>query len=72
MLFRALPVFILTASPATAHFGHAGDLAGHSHWVAIGAVAAAAAIAAVLAKRGRTKEDHAPETEADDAEETAS
>lgn len=72
MLLRTLPVFILTVSPAAAHFGHAGDLAGHSHWVAIGAAAAATAIAAVLAKRGRAKEEDASETETDDAEETAS
>lgn len=72
MLLRTLSLFILTVSPAAAHFGHAGDLAGHSHWVAIGAVAAAAAIAAVLAKRGKSKDKDTSEAEADDAEEPAS
>ncbi|MCB1438520.1 MAG: hypothetical protein H6888_02685 [Nitratireductor sp.] len=56
---RALVFAIPLLIPATAHahLGHVGELAGHSHWLAIGAGVSAAAIAALLAKaRGRKDE----------------
>lgn len=40
----------LTPMSALAHVGHIGDLAGHSHWVGVAALAGAAAIAVVAAK----------------------
>ncbi|EFO33051.1 hypothetical protein TRICHSKD4_1674 [Roseibium sp. TrichSKD4] len=46
---------LLASSPAFAHAGHIGELAGHSHWIAMGALAGAAAIAAVVAARGYKK-----------------
>lgn len=48
-----LSIFILLAASGTAkaHLGHVGELAGHSHWIAVGAGLAAAAIAAWLGKR---------------------
>ena len=41
-----LPALVL-AAPAFAHPGHLAGEAGHSHWLALAALAAAVAIAAV-------------------------
>lgn len=41
---------------AFAHGGHLGELAGHSHWIGVAALAGAAAIAAVIASKGRKKD----------------
>ena len=63
---RIIPTLaaLLAATPAAAHVGHWGDLAGHHHWVA-GAALGAAAIAAILAgRRGRRPEDGAREEDA--------
>ncbi len=35
----------IAATPAFAHAGHIGEIAGHSHWLAAGAMGAAALIA---------------------------
>ncbi len=43
--------FVSMASPANAHLGHVGEVAGHGHIAGIAALGAAAAIAAVLAAR---------------------
>lgn len=48
---------------ALAHGGHLGELAGHSHWIGVAALAGAAAIAAVIASKGRKKD--ATEAEAE-------
>ena len=40
----------LAASPAQAHWGHLGELAGHGHWAGLAAVLAGGAIAAWLIK----------------------
>jgi len=40
-----------TATPAKAHLGHMGELAGHGHLAGIAAIATAAIIAAALAAR---------------------
>jgi len=48
---------------AHAHLGHVGEVAGHSHWVAVGAAVTAAVIAAWLGKRKLDAE----ETEAEQA-----
>lgn len=48
-------VALLASGPAFAHAGHIGELAGHSHWIAMGALAGAAAIAAIVATRGTKK-----------------
>ena len=54
---------------AHAHLGHVGELAGHSHWVAVGAAVTAAAIAAWLGKRKLDAEDaEAEQTIEDDGE----
>ena len=51
-------------APALAHVGHVGGLAGHDHWVAVAAIAAALVAAAVVALKGRGVEaskEHEPE-----------
>ena len=45
-------IFILFATPAFAHLGHFGEFAGHDHWIAAGALGAAA-LAAWLAGKGK-------------------
>ncbi|MEW7006536.1 MULTISPECIES: DUF6732 family protein [unclassified Lentilitoribacter] len=62
---------IILAQPAYAHMGHAGELAGHAHWVGIAAGVAAIAIAAALVKGKKNTE---VDNEQDDvsSEETAS
>ena len=62
---------VLAPAPALAHPGHLGELAGHSHWLALGALAAAAVIAAVVAKAKGRADDEAGEDEADGAEDEA-
>lgn len=62
--------FLIAMMPAAAfaHAGHLADLAGHSHWAGLAAVAAAAAIAAAAVKvRGR--KDQTTEEEAGQPEE---
>ena len=39
------------ATPASAHLGHLGELAGHGHLAGVAALGTAAAIAAALAAR---------------------
>jgi hypothetical protein len=49
---------------AFAHWGHLGEVAGHGHWVALGAGVAAAAIAAWLGKeklKANVEGEEAPE-----------
>ncbi|MEO1066321.1 MAG: DUF6732 family protein [Pseudomonadota bacterium] len=64
ILFAALSVFPVTS--AHAHVGHVADLAGHSHWVALGAAVAAAAIAALVVKSRRGKDEKATEDDQDE------
>ncbi|MBW3095749.1 DUF6732 family protein [Pseudohoeflea coraliihabitans] len=49
----AFLLLILPVSPALAHGGHLGELAGHSHWLGWAAVAAAAGLAAWARKKRR-------------------
>ena len=56
------------ASPALAHGGHLGALAGHDHWVAGAAIGLGIAIAAWGLWSGRPKGRRAPEDEATDEE----
>ena len=54
-------IMVTAAGPALAHVGHLGEVAGHSHWIALGAIILAGAVAA-LGSKGR-KDD---EVEAED------
>lgn len=62
----SLPLILLfAAGPALAHVGHLGDLAGHDHWVAAGALGLAGLVAVWGALKGKTKAPK-PETEQSD------
>ena len=41
---------------AYAHLGHVGEVAGHAHWLGVGAVVAAGVLAAVLGKIRKNSE----------------
>lgn len=61
-LSRILAIAAATAampSLAHAHLGHVGELAGHSHWLGLGALAAAAAAIALLPKKRRKDDERA-------------
>jgi len=54
------------ATPAHAHLGHLGEVAGHGHWIGLGALAGAAILAGLLGKGRKPEtepEDDEPETE---------
>ena len=56
---RFLPFLLLAATPASAHVGHLGELAGHDHWVlgaGIGAIAGAAVLGWLKGGRDGKKE----------------
>lgn len=59
---------LLSAGSAQAHPGHLAEVAGHGHWLAAGALAAAAALALWAAKGRKAKEDQMEEP-ADEAPE---
>jgi len=40
-----LPALTFLPVPALAHIGHLGDVGGHDHWIALGGIAVAGAIA---------------------------
>lgn len=44
-------------STSFAHGGHLGELAGHSHWIGVAALAGAALVAGLVAAKGKKKED---------------
>ena len=66
-----LSVFFLNSQYAQAHIGHVGELAGHGHWVAVGVIVTAAALATLLAKSGKKKEEIERDDEAEPEAEPA-
>ena len=44
-------LILFSGTAAQAHLGHMGELAGHSHWIVLGAGVVAAVLAAALGKR---------------------
>lgn len=58
-------IALFAATPAQAHLGHVGEVAGHSHWIGLAATAAAAAIAVAVSALGKKKD---ADRRADDAE----
>ncbi len=66
----ALVLFtLLAANPAMAHIGHFGDVAGHGHLLAAGAIAIALGIAALGARKGKTQDTDATDDKTADEEE---
>lgn len=72
---RLTLAFILTftAHPALAHIGHLGEVAGHGHWIALGGIAIAGAIAlwGGRKKSDEEVEDTGADVETDEEEATA-
>lgn len=71
MSHRTLLTGLLTVflpSTAFAHGGHLGELAGHSHWIGVAAVAGAALVAGLVALKDRKKKDAEDTPEADPAD----
>lgn len=62
-LFAATGIMLGFYGTAHAHLGHVGELAGHSHWVGVGALAIAAALGTLVLRPVREKP--ANEVEAD-------
>jgi hypothetical protein len=58
-----LAQLVAGTTSAHAHGGHLGEVAGHTHWVGIAAVAAAAALAAGVALAGRKRRSGASRDE---------
>ncbi|MEO0913063.1 MAG: DUF6732 family protein [Pseudomonadota bacterium] len=67
---RILGVLVLWPGAAAAHVGHLGEVAGHSHWIALGAIGLAGAIAVWAGLKGKRAADDDKAAE-DDGEETA-
>lgn len=68
---RFILALILTAlaGPALAHIGHLGEVAGHGHWIALGGIAIAGAIALLGGRKKSGETDvEADADETDDAE----
>ncbi len=63
---------VLAPSPVFAHVGHVGELAGHSHWVGVAALAGAVLVAgwAALKARKDKKDTDEPAEEAKVEDET--
>lgn len=58
------------AGPALAHIGHIGEVAGHGHWIALGGIAIAGAIALLGGRKKKTEDaqtDEDPQTEEEEA-----
>jgi hypothetical protein len=55
-------IAILTPQAALAHVGHIGELAGHSHWIALGALGLATVVGALASRGGKRSEQ--PEDDA--------
>ncbi len=65
-MIRPAILIAFSATPAHAHLGHLGEVAGHGHWIGLGALAGAAILAGLLGKGKKPEaepEDDAPETE---------
>lgn len=48
---------ISTTSGVFAHWGHLGDVAGHAHWLGVGAVIVAGVIGCAVGKGARKTDD---------------
>ena len=66
MRFSVLLASMFVAGTAQAHVGHFGDLAGHAHWVAAGAIGAASALAGWNILKGKKDKEAEVDAEAED------
>lgn len=58
------------ATPAAAHIGHLGEVAGHGHWIGLGAIGLAVLVG-LLGKKAKTKDSEAENTDEDTEEQPA-
>ncbi len=58
----------MVATPAFAHAGHIADVAGHAHWIGLGAALGAAALAGWLGAKGKRDDDAADDEEPESEE----
>ena len=58
-------IITLSAGPAFAHIGHIGEVAGHGHWAAAGAIAIALGLAALGARKGKKTDEQAEAADED-------
>lgn len=56
---------IAVPANAFAHLGHVGELAGHGHWIAIGAGIAIAGLGALLGKKTKDEDAFGNQAESD-------
>lgn len=68
-IILATSLTVVLPMPALAHLGHVGELAGHSHWIGVGAIALAGVIGALAAKGKKGAEPSEPEAEDEPNEE---
>ncbi len=61
--------FFGLVSPAHAHLGHVGELAGHAHWVGLGATVVAGALAIAIGKLTEKNSDEVLDEETELGEE---
>ena len=66
MRFSIFLAGIFASGGAPAHVGHLGDLAGHDHWVAAGAIGAAIAVAGWNILKGKKDKEAEPEAASDE------
>ena len=66
ILILFVTLLLATATSAMAHVGHVGDLAGHSHWIGVGAVVAAGLVLAALGLT-KSKEEASDEDSSEEA-----
>ena len=69
MRFSVFLAGMLMASSANAHVGHFGEMLGHDHWVAGGAIGVAIALAGLNIIRGKKDKEAEAEVEAEGEEE---
>ena len=62
---KFLAALIALSTPALAHPGHLAEQAGHSHWIALAATAAAFFVVAVGIARGLSRRRLAGKTQAE-------
>ena len=68
-LFFAILFIFCGARLAHAHAGHLGELAGHAHWLGLGAVVVSGTLLALLAKaKSKAESDDDTESEPEDIE----
>lgn len=66
--FSGVVFAAMGVSNAHAHLGHVGELAGHSHWIGIGAIVVAGAIAVAAAKIKKENSQDTDEKETEPSE----